>query len=362
MPKILFLFIFSVLASFSHSFADPVKIGLSLPLTGPAATYGIDIKNILLFLRDRENRKDLEFLIEDDACDPKQAVSIARRFTNIEHVKAVLGHPCSGTVMAAAPIYEKAETVLISTGAGAPSVTNAGDYIFRSKPSDGIAAVLLVDYISLHHRKIALVAEETEVAQSIADAFVQEAGKTKLEIVREGFLSGTSDYSTLLLRLTSRGIEGFVFLTQAERGLIGLVKAISDLRIPLPLYGAVFPDSPAFLSAVDGKAEGMIFAGLEGREGFSPEGKKLLQEFESKHGSLTTSDTVFPITYSAFRSLADSLEQPDLKAALYAGKFHGWFGDFRYDANGDYEGMKPMLKRIEKGRPVSFFKRHDDGV
>lgn len=112
-----------------------VKIGVSVPLTGAGAAYGADIRNALVFANRRIAGSAYDLVIEDDQCSNKEAVSGARKLTTIDKVRYMLGFGCSGTVIASAPIYENAGVATIASGTGAPAISDAGDYIFRTKPS-----------------------------------------------------------------------------------------------------------------------------------------------------------------------------------------------------------------------------------
>jgi branched-chain amino acid transport system substrate-binding protein len=85
-----------------------VRIGVALPRTGPLASIGEQITNgvTAAVKAVNENAPETERIvldIEDDACDPKQAVSVANKFV-ADKIGLVVGHVCSGasiTVMRA---------------------------------------------------------------------------------------------------------------------------------------------------------------------------------------------------------------------------------------------------------------------
>ena len=85
------------------------KIGVSLALSGDASTWGQDMKNTILLAKDEFLKEGFELIFEDDKCEPKTAVAIANKFITIDKVDAVIGYTCSGPLLAAAPLYEKAK-------------------------------------------------------------------------------------------------------------------------------------------------------------------------------------------------------------------------------------------------------------
>lgn len=85
----LWVFPFFLIFCLSAS-AEPVrfKIGAVLPLTGVAAEYGIAIKNCIeLAKQDRpELFKNIDFIYEDAAFDPKQAATALNKLVSVDHV------------------------------------------------------------------------------------------------------------------------------------------------------------------------------------------------------------------------------------------------------------------------------------
>lgn len=323
--------------------AEPVRVGLSLPLTGPAATYGVDIRNVLQFLNERAGAEGFQFELEDDRCDPKEAAKIAQKFIRSRGVAAVLGVPCSGTALAAAPIYERAKVLTISIGAGAPALSAAGDYIFRTRPSDIHSAAVLAAKIAEQHRHIAIIAEQTELAQGIADAVSEQVKKSGVRVSREDFLTDSADVRSQLLRLKSQSPEAYLLLTQAESGLVVLTRAAKEMKLEGPLYSSIFPGSPTFLRAVGTSANGMRFSTLPDRRSFSEHAQVLLTEFETRFGPLVSVDYAFSITYDAFVAIQAALKTSDAKSALYSQKVTGATGAIGFDEQGDIVGPRYQL-------------------
>ncbi|HCP02050.1 MAG TPA: leucine ABC transporter subunit substrate-binding protein LivK, partial [Pseudomonas sp.] len=101
--------------------ADTIKIALAGPVTGPVAQYGdmqfIGAKMAIEQINQAGgvNGAQLEGVVFDDACDPKQAVAVANRIVN-EGISFVVGHLCSSSTQPASDIYEE-EGILMITAA-----------------------------------------------------------------------------------------------------------------------------------------------------------------------------------------------------------------------------------------------------
>ena len=120
---------------------EPIKIGYIGPLTGGVAAYGETEKNVIeLALQEinssGELNRKLEVIYEDGKCDGKDAATAAQKLINIDKVKIILGGACSAETLAAAPLAEENKVILFSSFASNPSISQAGDYIFRNCFSD----------------------------------------------------------------------------------------------------------------------------------------------------------------------------------------------------------------------------------
>src|SRR5690606_19790 len=71
--------------------------------------------------------KQLEAVVMDDACEPKQGPVVANRVVN-EGIGYVVGHVCSGATIAATDIYNNEGVIMISPSATAPAVTEGKNY------------------------------------------------------------------------------------------------------------------------------------------------------------------------------------------------------------------------------------------
>ena len=328
-------------------------IGISTTLSGNASTYGIDVKNALLFANEKLANKKYTLIIEDDRCDGKTAATIAQKFVNIDKVEYVIGFACSSAMLASAPIYERSKVLALATSASAAEISNAGDYIFRTWPSDAHSAELLFEYVSQTHTVFGVLSEETEYAQGLLSGFLSGIDDKKLEVLSENFLSGDSDYRTLLGKMRTKKIQGLFVNSQSERTFLAVLKQLRELRIEVPVYGVYWPGSSSFMKEAKELAEGIIYVDAPTvEEALSPAGMKVYEEYVEKFGPPLFSGTLFATTFEAFRALHLAIESgQEPKDFLYKAKFEGLFGEYRFDRNGDIIGMPLLLKQIRNGKP-----------
>jgi branched-chain amino acid transport system substrate-binding protein len=334
------------------------KIGVAVPLTGAGAAYGTDIKNALVFTNQHLFNSRYSLIIEDDQCSNKEAASVAHRLTKAGDVKYVLGFGCSGTVLAAAPIYEKAKTIVIASGTGAPAITNAGDYIFRTKPSLIFAGQVLAQDMSRSFRKVGIITEETDYCQGLTNSVVQSLQAGAVESVNKTFLPGEESFRTLLISLKGAGVDALFLNPQGENGMVNLYRQLLDLNWKVPVYGTFMPGGEIFLSAFGSKADGIVYADVEFNQNFlNSRGRELYAEFEKTHGKAKAAEHFAALSMLAFATLDEALNSKnEVKDYLYKSKFSRLSDEYSFDKNGDIvsEKIKYVLKTIKNGRVASY--------
>ncbi|MEO1521849.1 MAG: ABC transporter substrate-binding protein, partial [Cyanobacteria bacterium J06633_2] len=134
--------------SLSHAVAlivpgvgDETKRGTSQELMRGAAQAQTEINAV-----GGINGTSLQVLIVDDQDDPEIAKAIATSLAMDTDVLGVIGHFSSGTTLETTEIYEAEGLTLISPTSTSVDISRAGDYIFRTVPSDRLAASALADY------------------------------------------------------------------------------------------------------------------------------------------------------------------------------------------------------------------------
>jgi ABC-type branched-subunit amino acid transport system substrate-binding protein len=114
--RIVFLFVSSLLASAAT--AEPIKIGFVAPLSGPLANVGNQIYGAVHLAVEEINRagihnNKIELITADDECKPDGASRIAQKFTDLDRVSFVIGHPCAAPSVVAGRIYSERRVIYI---------------------------------------------------------------------------------------------------------------------------------------------------------------------------------------------------------------------------------------------------------
>src|SRR5438045_1484608 len=134
------------LGATSASFAaDPVKIGLVLPMSGPFAAYGKQIEHgVKLYLAtngDTFGGRKVELIVKDDSPGTSGDVSkrLAQELVVNDKVDVLAGFGLTPAALAVAPVSAEAKKPMVIMNAATSVITTRSPYIVRvshSLPQD----------------------------------------------------------------------------------------------------------------------------------------------------------------------------------------------------------------------------------
>jgi branched-chain amino acid transport system substrate-binding protein len=134
----------------------------------------------------------LKVLIANDNNDPDTATQVAATFVKNKDVLGVVGHYASDVTLATVNTYQSGELVAISPISTSVKLAGASRYVFRTVPSDYIAARALADYMlqTLKQQKVAVFYNsQSGYSQSLKSEFATAVSLGGGQVVNEFDLS-----------------------------------------------------------------------------------------------------------------------------------------------------------------------------
>lgn len=342
---------------------SPIRIGYLGPLTGDAASYGSDTLNAVRMKVEEVNAtggvngRRVELIAEDSRCNGADAASAAQKLVNIDKVVGVVGGQCSSETLAAAPIAEAAQVVLISPVSSSPAITDAGDFIFRTHPSDAHKGRALAAYIAEQaYESVALLTENTDYTIGLRDAIVTSLGEGKV-IFNEVVDPGTKDFRSLMTRL--KGVDFSVFLPngQSDAVIAAMIQQFREAGFTQPAVSQDVADSATLGQIAKEAVEGMRLINTSSTLG---EGgpDSFASRFRAQHGEPQSNLSFATLAYDAAGVLLETIgkvgtDGPKVRDALYAlPSYKGAAGEFHFDRSGDSVGIGYALKEFKDGKIV----------
>lgn len=165
--------------------------------------------------------RSLFIWIADDENDPAIAQEIANFAVEADFIQGVVGHYASDVTLTAAPIYQEGGVVAISPVSTSVRLSNYGDYIFRTVPSDFVAARALANYMletSQQRRAAVFFNSESAYSQSLMSEFSSALSLGGGQVVSLVDLSDSSfSAAASLEEATQKGAEALVLLPNTGR-------------------------------------------------------------------------------------------------------------------------------------------------
>jgi len=338
---------------------EVLHIGALLPLTGDAAVLGKEVQQAIQLAADRYNAGNdnhIKVYFEDTRCSGKDAVSGLQKLMSINDVQALIGPLCSSATLAVAPIAEQNAILLLSPASTNPTISDAGDYIFRVIPSDALQGKVGAELVyNQGMRNGAVIYLNNDYGVGLKNVFVDTFTALDGNIVaEEAYEVGAADFKTQITKIKQKD-PSFVYIVALPGEGGQLLKQLRELQIAVPLFGAEGIKDPSVIEVAGNAAEGLIITFPQQTN--SPERKTFFSAYKKLHGA--EPGTFAPEGYDTFNIIAMAYEinggsRTKMKDALYAIKdFPGTSGIITFDAKGDVN--KPYVALVVKnGEFVAF--------
>ncbi len=261
--------------------AEPVKIGLYGPMTGPVAFLGEGFDfGIRLAIEELGNEiagHPIEYVVADNQCNPTDAVNAVSRLIEEDEVDAIIGGGCSSATVAALPIIAEGQTPAVSATSTNPGIYNeigvgGNEYGFRINPDDLIMAQGFAEYIVNEGgaTSISLVAENTDFGRGAISAYKPIFDSLGTEIATEDYFDlGTADFRPALTGMRAAQSDA-VLIVMTENDCAAFMRQYREVGVEADVYSRGACTSPLFLelteddpSIAEGIVEFVFFSGLQ---------------------------------------------------------------------------------------------------
>ena len=324
-------------------------IGISTSLTGPASNYGVDIRNAILFANKVLANNAYEIVVEDDRCDGKTSVSVAKKLVEMDHARAILGYTCSSSIMAVAPYLERKKVVAIAAGTTAPQIADAGDYIFRTIQGDDQGAQILFEHALKRYQRLGVLSAQTEWNEGIRARLTALLRGSPLIVQVEEVIPTPYDYKSSLLKLVRGGADAIFLNVMPESAFLAALKQVQELQFKGDVLAFYHPGSESFRDKVQGPLPPIYYIDNGApNEIFTPAGREILAQFEREYGQLNSVPLTFASAFESFRALHEALQNGGgLTEYLLKHSFDGVIGRWSFDRRGEIVGLDVKLVRYQ---------------
>jgi len=330
------------IAMSTAAFAQDISVAVAGPMTGSESAFGRQMKNGAdiavadLNAAGGVNGKKLALQVGDDACDPKQARSVAEKLASSK-VQFVAGHFCSSSSIPASEAYAEGNVLQITPASTNPVFTERKLWnVLRVCGRDDQQGLVAAQY-AFAGKNVAILNDKTTYGKGLADETKKALNAAGFkEKLFESYNKGDKDFNSIVSRLKRDNIDlVYVGGYHQEAGLI--LRQMRDQGLKTILMAGDAMNDKEFASITGAAAEGTLFTfGPDPRN--KPTAKAIVEKFKAK-GIDPEGYTLY--TYASFQvwsQAVNKIKSTDPKKVIEAIKGGEWdtvLGKLSFDAKGD---------------------------
>ncbi|NEW99977.1 branched-chain amino acid ABC transporter substrate-binding protein [Rhodopseudomonas sp. BR0G17] len=347
--KLLGLAFGASLALSTTALAQDIKVSVAGPMTGGESAFGRQLKNgaeqavIDLNAKGGLLGKKLVLDVEDDACDPKQARSVAEKIAG-DGIPFVAGHFCSSSSVPASEAYADGNVLQITPASTNPLFTERKLWnVLRICGRDDQQGVVAAEYILKNYKgkNVAILNDKTTYGKGLADETKKALNKAGFqEKMFESYNKGDNDFNSIVSRLKRDAID-LVYIGGYHREAGLILRQMRDQGLSTVMMAGDAMNDKEFASITGPLAEGTLFTfGPDPRN--KPTAKQIVETFKGK-GIDPEGYTLY--TYAAFQVWSQAVEKAkstDPKKVIdtiKAGEWDTVLGKMAFDAKGDIKAI-----------------------
>jgi branched-chain amino acid transport system substrate-binding protein len=348
------------LALSTAAFAQDTTIAVAGPMTGGESAFGRQMKNgaeqAVLDLNAAGGLlgKKLALDVEDDACDPKQARSVAEKIGSAK-IPFVAGHYCSSSSIPASEAYADGNVLQITPASTNPLFTERNLWnVARVCGRDDQQGTVAGDYIAkaFAGKNIAILNDKTTYGKGLADETKKALNKAGVtEKMYESYNKGDKDFNAIVSRLKRDNIDlVYVGGYHQEAGLI--LRQMRDQGLQTVLMAGDAMADKEFASITGPAGAGTLFTfGPDPRN--KPTAKAIVEAFKAKNidpEGYTLYSYAAVQVWSQAAKKAGTTDPMKVMAAIKAGSWDTVIGTLEFDAKGDIKQLDYVVyKWDDKG-------------
>jgi branched-chain amino acid transport system substrate-binding protein len=365
--------------------ADPIRVGLSVALTGGVAPIGKQVLAALQVWRDDVNAKGgllgrpVELVFYDDQSNPTNVPQLYTKLIEVDKVDLVIGPYATNMVAPAIPVLMQLKKTTIGILANAANSKLHYDQYFSMLPTGpepqkafAHGFFELAAGATPRPKTVAIVAADAEFAQNAADGARQSMKEIGgFEIVSDrNYPPATTDFSPIIRAIKALDPD-IVYVAAYPPDSVGIVRAANEIGLTPKMFGGTFI---GLLVTPIKMQLGPLMNGIINNEVFIPSPAftfpgtlELLAKYQAiaKAQGLDPIGWAFPpLGYAAGQVLAQavegskSLDHVVLANYIRGHEFKTVVGDIRFGKDGEWAKSRVVFTQFQNvsGNSIDQFK------
>jgi branched-chain amino acid transport system substrate-binding protein len=365
------------LSSGSAQTGQPIRIGLSLALTGAGAAPSKVISTALEMWRDDVNAKGgllgrpVELVIYDDQSTPANVPAIYTKLITLDKVDLLLGPYGTNFVAPALPAIMAHNKMTISfTAIGINDKFKYDKYFSMVSVGPDGAKAFSRGFLEIamaqkpQPETVAILAADAEFARTAADGAREELKKHRLKLIYDqSYPPQTTDFLAVMRAVRAANAD-VVWIGAYPPDNVGIIRAADEIGLSPKIFGGamigmlVTPLKVQLGPLANGLLIGENFAAAQAHS--ITGGADFLKRYGVKASAAGIDPLGFawgPFAYSAGQVLAQavtetkSLDHDKLAAYMHQAKFDAVAGSFSFASDGEWAKSRQVWTQFQNVQP-----------
>ena len=333
-----------------------IRIGAPLPVTGILAGGALEQKWAYeqavadinkkggIYVKEYGKKLPVKLIIADAESDPGKAVAATERLIKVDKVDALLSAFTTNHVIPTCMTADKYKKYYHATTCLVPPWADqkfkwSTLFFFDIMQSASVPYEVLNSMDEQDRpKRLAILMEDTIDGRAFGGAFKAMAEKFGYEfVVDEPLAVGAKDYSSLILKLKGKKVDG-ILIFAADGDCVTFLRQVKEAGLNLKyLHGYKGTWAHEFYNALGPDAEGVIMDGFWSEDFTYPGAKELGERYAKKYDKHSVSIGLYyalcQILFEAIEK-AGTLDSAAIKEAVLSNDFKGTVqGDVKYGDN-----------------------------
>ena len=365
--------------------AEPIRMGLSVALTGGVAPAGKQVLAALQIWRDDVNAKGgllgrpVELVFYDDQSNPQNVPQLYTKLIEVDKVDLLIGPYATNMVAPAIPILMQNKKTTIGIMANAANSKFHYNQYFSILPTGpepqkafGYGFFELAAAARPRPKTVAIVAADAEFAQNAADGArqsIKEIGG--FETVSDTrYPPSTTDYSPIMRAVQALNPD-IVYVAAYPTDSVGIIRAANEIGLTPKMFGGTFIG--LLLTPIKVQL-GPLMNGIVNNEVFLPAPSLVFPgtlDVLAKYRAAAQAQGLDPVgwaypplSYAAGQVLGEavegtkSLDQVKIAAYIHSHAFHTVVGDISFGQDGEWSRSRVFFTQFQHvtGNSIDQFK------
>lgn len=309
-----------------------MKIGVLLPLTGPAQAAGEASKKaveLAIANLPSDIRNNIQVVFEDDQLDAKLAVSAAQKLISVDGVKALITYG-SGSSVAVSYVAEKASVPMIGLG-NAPDINSGKQWALRYIPSSSLLIDALEKLIlNGKYKKVAIIWNQADGPKANTEQTVKILPALGYTIVaNESVAKGENDFKTSIAKIKSANPDVIISYLSPQIGIFA--KQVQDIGWKVPIVGIINFEASSQVKIAGNALDNQLYVG--------DKNAAFLDEYFAKYGMYpaTAGDNLYDAVTQLAKAVNQSKGDNSSIVKLLKKDFTGVSGYYKYLGDGSFD-------------------------